>query len=121
MEFVSVEQMVRLFLRTIVEPPVEILVPADRPAQFVRVFRTGGVARDRITDLAQITVQAWATDRYDAERLASACRMALLSGSSEMKLVRRVEETGGLHFNPDPKTNTPRYQFTVTLTVRAKR
>lgn len=121
MEFVSVEQMVRVFLRTVVTQPVEILIPRERPDAFVRVFRTGGVARDRITDMSQITVQAWAADRYDAERMASACRTALLSSSAVLPLVRRVEETGGLHYNPDPSTSTPRYQFTVTLTVRAKR
>lgn len=121
MDFVSVEHMVRMFLRTIVDKPVEIVIPAQRPEAFVRVFRTGGFARDRITDLARITVQAWAPDRYEAERMASACRMALLNSGAALPLVRGVEESGGLYFNPDPTTNIPRYQFTVELTVRAKR
>lgn len=121
-ELPDVEALVVAFLKPVASPQkVSTLVPDPRPASFVRVFRTGGAATNRVLERAQITVQAWAKDTGAAVELAKACRTALLNRSTSMPLVRGVEETGGLYFDPDPGTGIPRYTFTVQITVRAKR
>lgn len=116
------EAMARTFLLAVVTP-VEVVttVPATRPAKFVRLFRTGGSAENRVLERAQLTVQAWAPDTVTAANLAGVCREAFLNNSSLMPLVRSVSETGGLRLDPDPDTGIPRYTFTVTLMVRAAR
>lgn len=122
MSFPDAEAMVRTFLLPVASPAkVVTQVPATRPDKFVREFRTGGAAINRVLERVQITVQGWATDSVDAFDLTSDCREALLNRYTLMPLVRGVSEVGGLHFDPDPGTNTPRYTFTVELMVRATR
>ena len=122
MRLVDVEGMVRAFLMPAVAPSkVHTAVPSTRPEKFVRIFRTGGAAENRVLERAQVTVQAWAEDTVSASGLAIDCRMHLLENYTLMPLVRSVTETGGLYFNPDPDTGIPRYQFTVELRVRAAR
>lgn len=122
MKFSDAETMGRTFLLAVVSPvKVVTLVPATRPAKFVRIFRTGGAADNRVLERAQLTVQGWADDTVEAFALTSDCREAFLNDYSLMPLVRGVNEVGGLHFDPDPGTNTPRYTFTVELMVRAAR
>lgn len=120
MRFVDVEAMGRTFLlATTSAPKVVTKVPANRPAKFVRLFRTGGAADNRVLERAQLTVQGWATTTGDAFDLTSECREAFLHQYTLMPLVRGVEETGGLHVDPD--TGTPRYTFTIALLVRSGR
>jgi len=122
MRFVDVEAMGRTFLlATTSAPKVVTQVPANRPTKFVRLFRTGGAADNRVLERAQLTVQGWATTTGDAFDLASECREAFLNKYTLMPLVRGVEETGGLHVDPDPDTGTPRYTFTIQLMVRSGR
>jgi len=122
MRFADAESLVLAFLTPVVTPvKVGTLVPATRPDKFVRIFRTGGAASNRVVERVQITVQAWAKDTVTAFELATDCRMRLLENYTLMPLVRGVTETGGLYFNPDPGTGAPRYQFTIELMVRATR
>lgn len=120
----DVESVVIEFLNNIVTPPVSSRVPSPRPTAFVRAWRTGGGAVNRVLERAQITVQAWggtAADTVAASVLAQQCRTALLNDHSGMPLVRGVEEVAGLYFDPDPGTGIARYTFTVSLMVRAAR
>lgn len=122
MSFVDAEAMSVTFLRGIVTPlKAYTKVPATRPASFVRAYRTGGAALNRVLEEAQITVDAWAPDEVAASALASACREAFLNNYTLMPLVRGVTEVSGLHNSPDPDTNIPRYRFTVALRVRSAR
>lgn len=122
MKLVDVEAMVRTFLLAEIDPvKVHTAVPATRPKTFVRAWRTGGAADNRIVERAQITVQAWGESTVTASELASVCRDALFNRYTAMPLVRGVQEITGLYFDPDPGTGIPRYTFTVVLTVRAKR
>ena len=122
MRLPDVEALAVAFLKTVVAPvKVATKVPSIRPASFVRAYRTGGSAVNRILEEAQITVDAWAVTEVEAFALASDCREALLNNASQLPLVRGASEVGGLHLNPDPGTNTPRYRFTVGLMVRAGR
>lgn len=119
---VDVETMTVAFLRPVVDPVrVATAVPATRPAELVRVFRTGGAAENRVLELAQVTVQCWAANSVRASQIAQMCRHAFLNDYTRMPLVRGVLETGGLYFDPDPATGIPRYTFTMQLSVRAKR
>lgn len=122
MKFPDVEAMGRSFLLPVASPSkVVTQVPSTRPARFVRLFRTGGAATNRILERAQLTVQGWDTDSVGAFELTAACREAFLNRYSLMPLVRGVSEVGGLHFDPDPGSGVPRYTFTVELMVRAAR
>lgn len=121
MSFADVEGMARTFLLPMVAPlKVVTKVPANRPTKFVRIFRTGGAAVNRVLERAQLTVQGWDANA-EAFDLADVCREAFLNDYTLMPLVRGVSEVGGLHFDPDPDTGVERYTFTVELMVRASR
>lgn len=122
MRFPDVEAMVREFLAMKVAPvKVHTKVPATRPAMFVRVWRTGGAASNRVLDQPLVTVQAWAPDSVAASELAGDCREAILNDYTLMPLVRGVEEVTGPYFDPDPSTGIDRYSLTFQLSVRAAR
>ena len=119
MKFPDVERMVLDFLDARVDAEVSSIVPKPRPDRFVRAWRNGGPSKNRIVDRPLITVEAWSLDSVDAAELAESARSALLHESAAMPLVRRVTEISGLYSTPDPESETPRYRFTMQLTVRA--
>lgn len=121
MSLPDVEAIVVQFLRGVTGVKVGTMVPNPRPTSFVRAWRSGGAAVNRVLDSANITVSAWAKTTGEASTLARECRTALLGAYTGMTLVRGVEEVGGLYFDPDPETGSPRYTFTVRLMVRANR
>lgn len=100
--------------------PVSTKVPNPRPATFVRAWRTGGTARSRVVDYAQMTVECWGADKSTANQLARQVRGLLLdaASSSGIGLCRRVEP-GSLYYDPDPDTAHERYTVTAYLTLRA--
>ena len=118
--FADVEIIVRDFLALHVEVPVRTRVPVTRPVEFVRVWRTGGAAVNRVLDRPIMTVQAWAASDPRASELAGRCRDVIYGASTGMTLVRGVEEVSGLYYDPDPDLNSPRYTFTFQANVRAK-
>ncbi len=99
-------------------------VPTTRPAELVRVLRTGGVhhADPGVpVEQAQITVECWAqAGQGDAHDLAQLCRALLFAarGVVEGVLFCRAEEIAGPAYLPDPLSDDPRYTLTVLLTVR---
>lgn len=120
-DFADAESMIGLFLRSRLVPPVSTKIPNPRPARFVRAWRTGGVALNRVIDQAQITVTCTAPNSVQASDDARAARAALLNDYTSMPLVRGVEEVSGPYFDPDPDTNEDRYSFTVRLNIRGRR
>lgn len=76
--------------------------------------------RDIVTDLPQLTVECWAPDSVEASNLARFCRGLLHAWPRDDlgRDVGRVSEVGGLAFFPDPLTDSPRYQFTVQVSLR---
>lgn len=118
-DFPDAESMVRTFLVSRLSVPVSTKVPTPRPKRFVRAWRTGGSALNRIVDQPQITVSCTAASTITASDDARAARFALLNEATGMPLVRRVEDVSGVYYDPDPDTNEDRYSFTVRLTVRA--
>lgn len=117
--FPDVELLAQTFLNGLLTPPVVVFVPNPRPALFVRVFRTGGTAVNRVLERAQISYEAWGGDTVSASNLARDVRHAFLNDYTDMPLVRGVNEITGTYFDPDPDTNLPRYSGTVELMVRA--
>lgn len=100
---------------------VHTRVPSPRLANFLRVWRSGGAADNRVVDEPLITVESWGEDDKVASDNANIARERILSHSSEMTLVRRVEERVGPYYDPDPVSGSPRYTFTVELRVRRAR
>lgn len=96
-------------------------VPSQRPPLMVRVSRTGGPARDVVTDQPQLTVECWGTDSVQAGNLARFCRALMHAwprDDQHGRDVGRVSEVGGLAAFPDPLSDQPRYQFTVQVAMR---
>ncbi|WP_119697042.1 hypothetical protein [Microbacterium halotolerans] len=96
-------------------------VPSDRPGEFVCLWRNGGAAMNRVVDRPMVTVDTWAPSKARASELAGQVRTLLLGRLGELPQVRGVLEVSGLHWNPDPESETPRYRFSIQLTVRAAR
>lgn len=94
-------------------------VPKERPARFVRAWRTGGPTVNRVLDDAQMTVQAWAETTVDAQALAGQCRDLMLRAvaAGGIPQARRVQ-LHSLYYDEDPDSRTPRYTFTGTLRLR---
>lgn len=120
-DFPDVEAMVGAFLRARVVPPVSTKVPNPRPKRYVRAWRTGGAAVNRILDAPIVTVSCTAATSVAASDDARAARRALLNEYTAMPLVRSVEEVTGLYYDPDPDTNEDRYTFSIRLRVRGAR
>lgn len=118
---VDAEGLVADFLRPIVGVKVGTKVPNPRPSRFVRVWRSGGSAANRVLDVPHITVICWAESTVEASKLAASARHALLNDHVGMSLVRGVEEVGGPYYDPDADTGADRYTFTVALRIRAQR
>ncbi len=119
MRFPDSEAMLVQFLAMKVHPlHVGTKVPRSRPAEFVRVWRTGGAAPNRVLDQPTLTIQAWGPNAFEIVRV---CREAVLNDYSLMPLVRGVEELTGPYFDPDPGSNEDRYSCNFQLRVRAKR
>lgn len=120
-ELPDVEALVGSFLRARLPVPVSTKVPNPRPARFIRAWRTGGAASNRVLEEAQVTVTCAASNSVQASDDARAARSLLMNEYTAMPLVRGVEEVSGPYSDPDPDTNGDRYSFTVRLRVRAAR
>ena len=121
MRFPDVDAMLVSFLTPRVTVHVHVTVPAQRPASFIRAWRNGGSASNRILDNATVTVDAWAESSVEAATLAEDVRGLFHHSYTAMPLVRGVEEISGPYSIPDPESGSPRYRFSVRLRVRAAR
>lgn len=103
--------------------PVSHSVPSPRPASFATVQRTGGTAAThRITEDAQITVEAWAATHPAASDLAQLARyhiqtMQDTTTASGVRVYRIRDLTGPADL-PDPESEQPRHTFTVLIQIR---
>lgn len=88
---------------------------------YVVVYRTGGVNRDHVVDLAQITVDTYAQTNataHDTAQLVRAHINALTGTVSGSTTVYRVNEFSGPAYLPDPTTQVRRYRQTFQIGVR---
>lgn len=118
MKFPDSEALVVQFLKPRLTVKVATKVPKTRPDEFVRVWRTGGAAANRVLDQPMITIQAWGPNAFDLLRI---CREAFLNDASTIPLVRGVTEVTGPTYDPDPGSNSDRYSCTFQVQVRAAR
>lgn len=101
--------------------PIIKVVPKERPARFVQVFRTGGPRRNLVVDDAQLTISCWALTDQDAATLAALVRGLLLAIKSDVingVTFYKVEELGGPVDLPDPESNQSRMTWSVIASVR---
>lgn len=123
------EAMVIAFLRARI-PDVDIAskVPNPRPRRFLRVWRSGGTASNRIIDNPHLTISGTVepdeddgANSVEASELTQIARTLLFEESAGMPLVRKVTEVAAFRYDPDPDTDADRYTFTVALRVRKSR
>lgn len=117
LDFAEWSQLAIDAIRARVTAPVSSSIPRDRPAEYVRVLRTGGT-RTRLVDRPQITVETFARRESRAEALANQCRSALaaLPGTTVGGVqVYKVEELAGPANLPDPTTSDSRFTQTVVI------
>lgn len=84
-------------------------VPADRPASFGTVERTGGGMSDRVVDSPTVALQVWGASRSEAKTLAYKVRDALPAFAYEDG-VRKVG-VDSLYSFPDVEGSHSRYQI----------
>lgn len=98
-------------------------VPSPRPPRFVRVRRMGGTRVTVVTEAAQLSVEAWASDVAGADDLAQACRSVLfgMKGRTIDGIpVYLVEDIGGPAEVADPLSDQPRAQLSVAVHLRGR-
>lgn len=93
--------------------PVYREVPADRPAAFATVERTGGHF-DGLTDAAALSVRLWGATRREAMVLAEAAARAL-SDAPESVPGCFGSTVASSHNDPDLDGRTPRYQVVCEI------
>lgn len=122
MSFPDIENALRLFLQPhLGDVPVKTRVPSPRPTTFIRVWRSGGGAMNRVLDEPLITVESWGENDTVASKNAGVAREAILDHVSEIELVRGYDFRVGPYYDPDPVSGSARYTFTVELRVRRAR
>lgn len=107
-------------LNAVLSQPVSHTVPKSRPAEFVTVARTGGVASGAV-DGAQLTFEIWAKTSAEAGALASLVRAhvtAMAGTTVNGTQIYRVEEAAGPQDFPDPASTQQRWTFTAIVHVR---
>ena len=101
--------------------PVSTQVPNPRPAQFIRVLRTGGPEQNLVVDGAQVTVECWDNSAPAAAATARTVRAVLKSvknvTTTSGDLLYGTEEFAGPALLPDV-SGQPRYSWTVQVHAR---
>lgn len=95
--------------------PVVVDIPSTRPAEFLRVLRTGGPRETLTTEAAQITVEAWAQSKARAALILSQARAILNRSEGTIFGVREFSGPANL---PDP--TTAQIRFTMSFQIRAR-
>lgn len=89
-------------------------VPADRPAAFVVVERTGGPRGEGQTSRPMLDLQCWAPTRREASLLASYAEAAMAAMPDEVAAVAHVSVTSTFR-DRDLESGTPRYHVVCEL------
>lgn len=104
-----------------VNQTVSTRVPNPRPAQFIRIQRTGGPRQNIVVDGAQVTYECWDDDATQAAATARIVRAVLLAAHNTETpsgaVIYQTEEFSGPALLPDV-SEQPRYSWTVRHHVR---
>lgn len=99
--------------------PVSSKTPNPRPVEFVKVWRTGGAARNRVYGDAQITVECWAATKGDASELARTAQAYIMNAATAEGIPEcRKADVLSLYYDPDADGQAERYTFTCVLRMR---
>lgn len=102
--------------------PVASKVPATRPPEFVRAFRSGGPGRsNRVSETATMVIEAYAGTETRALQILRDCssQIAELEGTTTEGLhLKKVTESSGPGNLPHPTIPGFRYTQTFDLTVK---
>ena len=109
------------YLRAALGVPVYSRVPENRPAEFIRVERLGGLRSSVVTDRPRIDIECWSHSEETAEALMSLARahMLAMAGKRGVTTVYNVQEVSGPMWLPDSVSGAPRYSFAVEFSTRA--
>lgn len=98
-------------------------IPAARPVRVVRVSRIGGTRRNVVLDNPTVLLECWDATESAAYVLADRCRALVESACREgtvltggVQVGNYQEFSGPVNF-PDPATNNPRFQITISITA----
>lgn len=94
--------------------PAYTLTPADRPARFVTVERTGGSC-GAVLDRPTLAIQCWAETPVDAARLADTLSTVILPRVYDLPDVGAFSVDSLYAYPLDERS--PRYQLTATAVV----
>lgn len=109
------EVTVRQWLASQLSVPVSTEVPANRPAEFVTVERSGGPITD-VRDKALLTIECWSTSRTNAGTLAHTVCDSLIAGSISHPQIASADINSIVN-NPDPASGQARFQITAIVVV----
>ena len=110
----NVERLVIGWLASQLQVPVHGDVPADRPAFFVTVERTGGESGRVCYDYPVVAVQCWAPTREQAADLMEEVDVAMRAMPA-LNPVSKV--TRNTYYNFPTSHGEPRYQGVYELVV----
>lgn len=97
--------------------PVVADIPVTRPAEFVRVIRTGGPRETLRSEAALLAVEAWASTKARASQLAREARAVIFALDGQLFGAREV---AGPAYLPDPSSAQIRYTMTVQVRARGQ-
>lgn len=103
--------------------PVTGWIPHPRPAEFVRVLRSGGAVDGLVIDDAYVLVEAWAQSPARSAELAGhtrACVLAMAGTVVDGVTVYQVAENAGPVNLPDPESNQSRHTMTFVVSLRGR-
>ncbi|MDR2108914.1 MAG: hypothetical protein LBP28_05600 [Coriobacteriales bacterium] len=115
-DIVNIEALLVSYLSThfnVEGVPVSTDVPAERPARFITLERTGGGRSARIIDSPAVAIQCWGVTRSDALFLANEV-VWMLEKCEALSPVTSIEIDSMYNF-PDLKGRHPRYQVVAHI------
>lgn len=129
--FPDVEDLIRVYLQAQVTTRADMAgvkvhankLPATLPAKSILVTRTGGVSKDLVMDMAQVTIECRAGTAGEAERLASLVRGLVGAAERDGNLggtpIYEVREFSAPYSDPDPR-NEKHERFSATYQVAVR-
>lgn len=113
---------ISLLIKNTSNAPVSTVIPQSHSISDsrIRVSRTGGVVRDRVTDSALVLVECFASTTVKAQMLAADARAIMLQAGQLSKNIRHSKEAGGISYLPDPSSGQPKYQFLIQMDLKGK-
>ena len=95
--------------------PTSSDVPENRPGEFVRIMRVGGVSADIVIDKAMLSVECWANSTQRADEMADEVYIVLATGEADGIYSASINSK---YSSPDPESGQPRCIMTMQIVSR---